>query len=72
MKITDNFAYTACVEFEHEPADTDCACDNCDWKGKADQLEEIVSCVLSPGEEAPAGRCPACGALAYVIKPDAS
>lgn len=50
-------------------------CGNCDWTGTDSEmgahLEELV-CLgerLDAGSEVPAGECPECGALAYVVKP---
>lgn len=49
-------------------------CGNCDWTGTDSEmgthLDEIV-CLgdrLDAGSEVPAGECPECGALAYVVK----
>lgn len=44
-------------------------CDNCDWSGRLDQLGIIKDAHerLDPGSEMPAGECPECGALAYLI-----
>jgi hypothetical protein len=45
------------------------ACDDCNWKGQACELEAIsdFSERVSPGEICPAGECPQCGALAHVV-----
>lgn len=51
-----------------------CLCDNCAWVGPQNalgcELHEIphLSERLDPGGEIPAGECPECGALAYVIQ----
>lgn len=49
---------------------TPCACDNCEWKGPAELLEPIhdIEQRLDPGGTVPAGECPECGALAYIVK----
>jgi hypothetical protein len=44
------------------------ACGACDWTGTADQLEAPDGAILTPGDPSPAGRCPACGALAYLAE----
>lgn len=45
-------------------------CGNCDWCGTAIELEAIsdIEERLYPGETVPAGQCPDCGALAYLLK----
>ena len=45
------------------------ACDDCNWKGQAGELDAIsdFSERVSPGELCPAGECPSCGALAHVV-----
>lgn len=47
-----------------------CACHNCDWAGPLDECEEVddIGARLDPGSEVPAGQCPDCGALAYLVK----
>jgi hypothetical protein len=47
--------------------DTPVDCDGCDWTGVFVDLEEIGDCSLTPGDPSPAGRCPGCGSLAYVV-----
>lgn len=44
-----------------------CKCSACEWQGRASKLKEIVECDLTPGDESPAGRCPKCESLAYVL-----
>lgn len=46
-------------------------CDNCEWCGFAANLEEIsdIQHRVIPGEEVPAGECPECNALAYLVRP---
>jgi hypothetical protein len=58
--------YTTHIALEAAPADTACNCGCCGWQGKADQLDEIEEAALTPGDPAPAGRCPECRNLAYV------
>ena len=54
-----------------ENLDTPCRCDNCDWRGKAADLDVIEDAEerLDPGSEVPAGACPDCGFLAYLWAP---
>lgn len=46
------------------------SCDNCDWTGTAEDLEMISDFEerVSAGFTCPAGQCPECGALAYLVK----
>jgi hypothetical protein len=48
------------------------ACDDCDWQGKADECAPIrdPSERLNAGSEVPAGECPLCGCLAYIVNED--
>lgn len=48
-------------------------CANCDWTGKLKELDAVsdIEQRLCPGEEVPAGQCPECGALAYIVRDDA-
>jgi len=45
------------------------ACGNCDWHGPTGDCREIRDYAerIEAGEEAPAGECPECGALAYCM-----
>lgn len=61
--------YKAAIEFATDPATIQCECADCDWKGTADKLKPIGDCCLTPGDASPAGRCPECDTLAYVIGP---
>ena len=63
----ENQIYRATVDFLGPLDVTKFACDNCDWNGTADQLDVVGTASLTPGHASPAGRCPECGALAYVI-----
>lgn len=49
-----------------------CSCDNCDWEGITDDLHSIkdMETRLDPGGEVPAGQCPKCGSLAYLVDSD--
>lgn len=53
-----------------------CKCDNCDWEGEQEQLGCQLADIpdledrIEPGCEVPAGECPKCGCLAYVVKPE--
>ena len=44
-----------------------CRCDNCDWTGLSQELEDIVDIQerINAGCIVPAGECPCCNALAY-------
>jgi len=45
-----------------------CVCDNCDWKGKPEDLDEIddlLERITGADDIIPAGQCPECGALAF-------
>lgn len=44
-------------------------CDNCEWGGAEDECVEAkdLHARLTPGAIVPAGECPECGALAYLI-----
>jgi len=51
-----------------EPEDaTVCECGSCNWQGRFSELTEIESCSLTPGDPSPAGRCPECDTIAYVV-----
>jgi hypothetical protein len=52
--------------------DTLCDCDNCGTVSHLADLNAIHDAEqrLTPGEETPAGECPGCGALAFIIKPE--
>jgi len=45
-------------------------CDDCDWTGTAGQTDMVsdIQERLTPGGVVPAGQCPECGALAYLIE----
>lgn len=63
-------AYTAAVDAP--PGATPCTCGDCGWTGPFFTLAAIGDCSLTPGDPSPAGRCPACGTLAYVEPRDAA
>lgn len=58
--------YTVVIEYATDDSVVKVACENCDWKGTADQVAEINGAILTPGDESPAGRCPECAQLVYV------
>lgn len=49
-----------------------CRCGNCGTETPLEKLAPIADAHLriTPGEETPAGECPECGALAYLVKPE--
>ena len=58
------------VLIDDTPADeTKCECGVCGWTGYFGLLDDIDGCSLTPGDPSPAGRCPECDALAYVVTP---
>ena len=61
---------TQCYLVTNLPDDTQCACDNCGKVTSMIDLEMITDIEerLDPGGIIPAGECPECGALAYVIE----
>jgi hypothetical protein len=60
--------------WQHLSADTPVRCDNCDWKGEIAEADTIDSAEgrIDVGGEVPAGECPACGALVYLVPTTAS
>ena len=57
------------IAFIEGPDDeTPCECEDCDWQGPFSALAGIGDCILTPGDPSPAGRCPRCETLAYVVK----
>lgn len=57
MKLPKNWeSYDPCTGRERRPV----SCDNCEWSGTDDELEEIddLECRVDPGEIMPAGQCP--------------
>lgn len=69
-RITDESTYYASVEFLTDPDAIPCACESCSWAGMASELNEIGDAILTPGHASPAGRCPECDTLAYVVQGD--
>lgn len=57
------------IEQDQHDDGTPCACSDCDWKGPVEALDAPDGAVLTPGDASPAGRCPACGSLAYLDTP---
>lgn len=45
---------------------------DCDWAGDVDDTREVRDFWgrVQPGDEMPAGECPECGWLAYLVKPE--
>jgi hypothetical protein len=45
-------------------------CGDCDWTGSACDLDGISDYEqrVAPGEPTPAGQCPKCAALAYIVE----
>lgn len=60
-------SYTAEVQHVSDETKIVCACENCQWTGMASDLKPIDDCILTPGDASPAGRCPECETLAYVV-----
>lgn len=50
--------------------DENVACDDCEWNGKGADMEMIGDFEerVYAGEICPAGECPECGALVYLVK----
>lgn len=42
-------------------------CASCGWWSYIEDSEIIADCYLDVGSEVPAGRCPECGALCYLV-----
>jgi hypothetical protein len=61
-----NQGYRVCEIYVEDNAPCECG-DGCGWKGPAEALLEIEECILNAGDPSPAGRCPECEALAYVL-----
>jgi hypothetical protein len=58
--------YRAEIDVDDEsPASCDCG-----WHGPAARLLPIDDCALTPGDPSPAGRCPDCDSLAYLVRYD--
>jgi hypothetical protein len=47
-----------------------CECSNCEWRGDVSECNEIYGLLdrVEAGDEFPAGECPKCGVLAYLIR----
>lgn len=45
-------------------------CDNCTWTGTVDDTEYVrdIHSRVEPGGEMPAGECPECGSLCYLVE----
>lgn len=48
-----------------------CECGNCDWRGKVNECNKIHRLLdrVEAGGEFPAGECPKCRALTYLVNP---
>lgn len=55
-----------CIEIEEADVALPCDCGGCSWTGTAGDLAPPDGAILTPGDASPAGRCPECGALAYL------
>lgn len=65
-----SMGYTAYIDPEPEP-ETTVECSNCEWRGTYANLsaaDAIDEAHLTPGDPSPAGRCPECSALVYVVE----
>jgi len=58
--------YSAEIDVDDEAA----ASCGCGWNGTAARLAPIDGCALTPGDPSPAGRCPDCDSLAYLVRRD--
>lgn len=58
--------YTAEIESSGFEAHTPVGCGDCGWLGSCGDLKPIKTCVLTPGDPSPVGRCPDCYCLAYL------
>lgn len=57
------------VLIDEPAAETPCECsDGCQGPIPYSALSEIGDCSLTPGDPSPAGRCPECESLAYIVK----
>ena len=47
-----------------------CECGNCTWRGDVSECNEIHRLLdrVETGDEFPAGECPKCGALTYLVR----
>ena len=47
-----------------------CECGNCAWRGEVSECNEIHGLLdrVETGDEFPAGECPKCGALTYLVR----
>jgi hypothetical protein len=66
-RITSTTKYVADIVHLTDPTTIVCTCDGCQWSGMASELKPIGDCDLTPGHESPAGRCPDCETLSYVV-----
>ena len=66
---TDGTTYQAHIDYAGFDEKSPAECGDCDWEGPVGDLLEIGDCSLTPGDPSPAGRCPECETIAYVVKP---
>lgn len=61
------------VYLQHDDDAAPCLCSNCATTTPFAKLNAIddIEQRISPGDEVPAGECPECGCLAYLVKPKA-
>ena len=59
------------VYMQHDDDNAPCLCTNCGTTTPFVKLNSIddIEQRISPGDEVPAGECPECGCLAYLVKP---
>lgn len=55
------------VTIDEPEDDTLCKCSDCGEVSQFEDLEDIEEATLTPGDDSPAGRCPHCQSLAYVV-----
>lgn len=65
---TEDTVYKATINFAADPSHLRCTCASCTWQGPASRLDPIEDCSLTPSDPSPAGRCPRCNELAYVVQ----
>lgn len=56
------------IEQDQKPPQSPCRCENCSKDFILADLLAVTDAILTPGDEVPAGRCPDCEELAYLVK----